>query len=255
MILVSDLYDLLLDAIRTDKRGLSLEIAEFNRLIRLVNQDVYDTYIKDFENNTENSDTLGWFKVLNYSIDLVLSNGMMTGTMPTNYYYIIGKPRILDTDGSTIRWVDRVTSLEDAVREEDYLTKASVTYPTCRVASVNSLNQLQIKVRPATVTKVWIDYLKTPTIPFLDYYTDNNTFVKTFLPSTITPQSLPINCTYRTGTVGGTGVTVTSLTKNLDFDDGDLPLILSKLVQRVGATLPDEGLVTTSLAEELKTQD
>jgi len=253
MILVSDLYQLLLDGIRADKRGLSVEVEEYNRLIRLVNQDVYDTYIKDFENNTENSDTLGWFKVLNYSIDLTLSSGVMTGTMPENYYYIIGKPRILD--GTALRGVDRVTSLEDAVREEDYLTKATVTYPTCRVASVNSLNQLQIKVRPSTVTKIWIDYLKTPTVPFLDYYINNTTLVKTFLPMTSTAQSLPLGCTYRSGTAGGTAVTVTSLTKDLDFDDGDIPLLLSKLVQRVGAILPDEGLVTTGMADELKTQD
>ena len=255
MLSVSYVYELLLDAIRSDKRGLALEIDEFNRIIRLVNQEVYDEYVTLFESSTTNSDVLAGLKVHNYGIDLVplVSASVAYGTMPTAYYQVIGKPRILD--GTTVRFVDEVTEFEDNVREEDFLTKASITYPTCRIGGVNGSGQIQIKVRPQTITKIWIDYLKETTIPFLDYYVNNTTFKGTLLPMSATAQSLPIGTTYRSGTAGGTGVTVASITKNLDWGEGDLSIILSKLIQKVGALLPDQGLVQTGLAEEIKNKE
>ena len=80
MILITDVYQYLLDEIRSDARGLSVEPPEFNRLIRLVNQEIYDQRIGNFETDLENMNSLGWFKVHNYGIDLTAG----VGTLPTN---------------------------------------------------------------------------------------------------------------------------------------------------------------------------
>ena len=246
MLGVSDVYQFLLDELRTDKRGLSVEPDEFNRLIRIVNQELYDDYIEHFEVDISNIDSLGGFKVHNFGIDL--TSGV--GTLPTNYYRVIGKPRILD--GTTTRMVDLVTAYEYASRQEDFLTKASATYPYCRIGGVNASEQVQIRVTPTTTTKVWVDYLKTIQVPFLDYMIKNDTYVRTDFAETSKAQSVPEGYTYRDGTSGGDAVTITSLTKNLRFDDGDIGIIITKLVNKAAKQLPDQLLLQATMAEQNK---
>ena len=249
MLYTADVYQYLLDEIRSDKRGLSVSEDEYNRLIRLVNQEIYDQRIGNFEADLDNMDSLGWFKVHNYGIDL--TDGV--GTLPTNYYQVIGKPRILD--GDTLRRVDIVTEFEYGAREDDYLTGSSANYPYCRIGGIDALGQIQIRVSPTTTTKIWIDYLKTLTVPFLDYMIKDDTYVRTDFAETTTLQSVPLGYTYRDGTAGGATVTITSLTKNLKWDDGDLSLIITKLVNRVAKQLPDELLLQTSAVEQAKSEE
>jgi len=249
MLYTADVYQYLLDEIRSDKRGLSVEPNEFNRLIRIVNQEVYDQRIGNFEANLENMDSLGWFKVHNSLINL--TGGV--GTLPVNYYQMIGKPRILD--GTITRRVDLVTEFEYGAREDDFLTGSSATYPYCRIGGIDETGQMTIRVSPTTITQIRIDYLKTLTVPFLDYMVKDDTYVRTDFAETATLQSVPAGYTYRDGTVGGAGVTITSLTKNLKWDDGDLPLILTKLVNRVAKQLPDELLLQTSAIEQAKSEE
>jgi len=260
MILTKDVYELFLDQIRIDKRGDGLEVIEFNRLIRLVNQEVYDDYVKLFEQDLESSDSMGGFKILNYNIALAANGGMMVGTLPSDYYQLIGKPHYLDatTVPAIARYLDVVSNYEDSVREEDYLTKASVTYPTCIIGGVDGSGDMQIRVRPTSVTDIDIDYLKTPTVPFLDYFIKDDTFIKTFMDADSVP-NLYEGYTYLdpvTGvtTTGGAGVIVTSHTENLDWNDDDLSLIIAKLMQKLGNILPDEGLLKGGMAEEIKTR-
>lgn len=257
MIYISDLYNLFLNQIRTDARGLSFSPDQFNLLISPVNNEVYDDYLEGFEENIDNIDDLAYFKVHNYSIALAAVGGVMTGILPVNYYRMIGKPRIVDS-GSITRPVDIVTTYEDAVREDDYLTKASETHPTCTIGGVDANLRTRIRVRPATITTIYIDYMRAfltggePAIPYLDYYTNDTTKVITFLAETSTAQSIPAGYTYRDGTVGGAAVTVTSRTKNLVWGVSDIPLLIGKLIKHAGYQLPDEGLVQAGIAEEIK---
>jgi hypothetical protein len=255
-LLVKDVYELLLDSIRSDKRGDAESIDEFNRLIRKVNQEIYDDYISFFEENTINSDTLAGFKVHDYEIALTeqASRRLAYGSMPSNYYQVIGKPWVLDSD-SIARYVDEVTEFEDGVREADYLTKATVVYPTCRIGGVNELNEIQIKVRPQTITSVYVSFFKDITVPFLDYYMSDTTYNVFFLDETSTLQTIPVGYTYRTGTPGTGTATTASQTVNLEWGEGDLSLIMSKLLQAIGSSLPDEGIQKTGIAEEIKTQE
>jgi hypothetical protein len=235
MILTSFIYKSLLDLHLADDKSDPITISEFNRLIRLVNQDVYDDYIRTFELNNENSDILAPFEVFDTVIALVVTEGMAVGSLPTDYYRLIGKPRTLD--GAITRRVDVVSNYEDASREDDYLTKANTTYPTCVIGGKDVTDYLRIRVRPTTITQIWVDYMKTLTAPFLDYYINDSNMVKVFLPETVVVQNVPLGNTYRDGTIGGVGVTVTSLTKNLPWRDGDLDKIMEKLKLAVSESL------------------
>lgn len=246
-LLCSDVYDLLLDELRTDKRGLSCEIPTFNRLIRLVNQEVYDQYLTDFEKDQTNADSLGWFKRHNFLINL--TNG--SGALPSDYYRLIGKPRILDDDG-IYRKVDLVTTYEQACRDDDFLTQSTVLHPTATIGAVQPSFAIHLMVNPTTITKAWVDYMKTLDTPYLDYYVNNTTYNVTYLAETSVLQAIPAGSTYRDGTIGA--VNVTSLTKNLIWDNGDLSLIITKLISRVAKQLPDELLLQTSVAEQIKSE-
>jgi hypothetical protein len=248
MLSCSDVYSLLLDELRTDHRGLSCEPDEYNRIIRLTNQEVYEDYVKEFESGQESSDSLGFLKVHNYFLPLTAG----VGSLPASYERLIGKPRILD--GTTYRKVDVVSTYEQACRDDDYLTQSTVTHPTATIGETDKTinDYLQIRVYPTTITNVWIDYLRMLTVPFLDYKINATTLVPTFFAETVTPQPLLAGTIYRTGTVGGAGVTVTSITKDFRWNESDLPLLLTKLVNRLAKQLPDELLLQTSSAEQAK---
>jgi len=79
-----------------------------------------------------------------------------------------------------------------------------------------------------------------------------NTFVPTFFAETTTVQSVPSGYIYRDGTVGGAGVTVSSISRDFRWDEGDLSLIMTKLVNKLAKELPDELLIQTSSAEQAK---
>ena len=253
MIYTSEFYQIFLDAIRADSRGLSVSVDEFNRMLRMTNQEYYDDLIDNFEVNTHVTGDLAYFKTHNYAISLSLSGDAKVGNLPANYYYLIGKPRVVNTAGLTRR-VDLVTTYEDAVREEDYLTMATETHPTATIGGLSPTYDLQIRVKPTTLTTIYIDYFRTIDAPYLDYYVSNTTLNNTYLSETLTPQSVPSGYTYRDGTVGGTGVTVTSLTKDMLWDNSDIPMLLAKMLKKAGVQLPDELLIQSGVAEETKNE-
>ena len=250
MLYISEVYNLLLDELRTDQRGLTCDVDSFNRLIRLVNQEIYEDYVKEFESGQESSDSLGFLKIHNREIALTANTGV--GSLPSNYERLIGKPRILD--GTTYRKVDLVSTYEQACRDDDYLTQPTVTHPTATIGGTDlTINDyLQIRVKPVTITTVWIDYFKMLTTPFLDYYTNDTSYVNTFLSETSTAQSVPAGSTYRDGTVGGAAVTVSSLTVDLRWGESDLSLIVQKLINRIAKQLPDELLLQQTNMEQAK---
>jgi hypothetical protein len=259
MLLINEVYQLLLDELRVDKRGLSCGIDEFNGIAKMANYELYTDYLKRFEKDLDSIDTLGWFKTYNYGIDLTAG----VGTMPSNYHQLIGKPRILVV--ADYIPVDLVTEYEHGCRSTDYLTMASVANPYCRIGGINATEELQIRVNPTTVTKVWIDYLRELNTPYLDYYINDTNYVKTFFAETTTAQAVPTGCTapavvingttYRNVTTGGAAVTVTSYTSNFDWGNDELSLLITKLVNRVAKQLPDELLLQTSSAEQAKSDN
>jgi hypothetical protein len=164
---------------------------------------------------------------------------------------MIGKPKL-----ASGKRLDLVSEYEHGVRCEDYLTQATLTHPYCLMGGVDTFDALQIRVLPITVVgDLYLSYLRTVSTPYLDYYVNDDTLVKTFMAETAVPVSIPTGSTYRDGTAGGALVTKTSLTVNLEWEEEDMFLILSKLMKKMGIALPDELLTQAGMADELKSEE
>ena len=254
MIYVEDVYNLLLTSIRKDVRGKSISVDQFNEIAKQVNLELFEDYYKEFEKNIESSDTLAKFKVFDTQVVVTadINNLAAVGVLPANYYHIIGKPRRYAVAG-TVR-IDVVSTYENAEREDDYLTQPTTTHPTCMIGGVyGSLPEYkQIRVYPYNIgSPIYIDYLKIPQTPFLDYYISDTNLTYTYLAEAATVP-VPLGYTYRDGTAGGAAVSVYSYTKDFDWDDEDMSLIMAKFMSIVGIQLPDEVLVQAGAMNEAK---
>lgn len=242
----SVVYDTLISIIRADKRGLSLSIDEYNLISRVVNERAYSKYYDEFEESTTSASTMGGFKRFNESIALI--GGV--GTLPADYYELIGKPHYIDTSGVT-RYFDLVSTLELAERSTDYLTQPTTTHPLCVIGGADTNGDLQISVYPASLGSIHIDYLSIPAIPFLDYYVNDTTLVTTYLTDGQTAITIPLGFTYRTG-VGGVVLIANSATQDWDWNDSDMNLILALFCQHIGVALPDQMLTEIGIVNEEK---
>jgi hypothetical protein len=250
MITSSSVYDNLLTVARKDRRGKSLSVDEFNSVSVQVNKEIFDDYYKRFEGNLESSDTMGYFKKFNAIIALVANatNTASVGSLPDDYYHVIGRPKTIS--GSTVRWVDIVTAQEHAKRSEDYLTQPTLIHPTCQIGGVNITDDMQINVYPSTITTIYLDYLRIPVTPFLDYYVNDTTLIEFYMAEDATV-NVPALSTYRDGTAGG-GVGIVSQTKNWEYNAEDLAFIIAKFLTILGIQLPDEILIQAGTMNEQK---
>ena len=243
MILVSQIYDTLLSAIRKDKRGLSFSPDDYNNVLPQVIQRIYRKNYVDFESSKLSMDEMDSRKVPNYPISLI--NGI--GILPSDYFHLVGDPYYIHPTLGRRR-IDLITSLENGQREMDYYTKASESYPTCFMAYGATSEDMSLYVTPPTCTPIYIDYLKEPVIPFLDYYTDTNLNVIYMAEgATVT---VPLGGQARNGAIGISNVV--SQTKNFDFHDHDIPAIVNQLLEAVGISLPDEMLIQVSAVDDPK---
>lgn len=142
MISCADVYNIVLDFVRKDRRGRSLDVDEFNRVAAFVNQKIWADNIKEFEDTANVTSAMAIFKVLNYPLTLVSGKS----TLPSNYSRIIGEPRSVETISAVdyTRKVDVVTSEEYTDRVVDYLTQPTTTYPICIIGGYPSGTITQI---------------------------------------------------------------------------------------------------------------
>lgn len=247
MISASTVYETLLDLIRADKRGLSLSIDEYNRMSSVINQKLFALKYKDFETTTDNIGALAGFKVLDASIALVGAEC----SLPALYYEMIGKPRITDS-GGTVRRCDLVSQLELDERTDDNLTQPSQTYPVYTIGELDGSDNLILHVYPTTITgNVIINYLREPQTPYLDYYINDTTLVRTFLDEAEVVV-IPVGSTYSDGTAGDGATPVTSDSMDWEWSDSELAEILSMFCSMLGITYPDQVLLQGGNAEEIK---
>ena len=246
MILVSQIYDTLLAAIRKDKRGLSFSPDDFNNMAVQVNQRIYRLNYAGFESSKLSMDEMDSFKVVNYPIIL---DGNGIAILPANYFHLVGDPWYAHTTAGR-RKVDLVTSLEYNGREMDYFTKSTALYPTCFMGYGATSDDMSLYVSPSTCSPIYVTYLRKVNTPFLDYYVNDTTFEITYMDETTSPVTIPVGCTARNNSAGPT--TVISLTKNFEFHEHDIPQILNLLAGAVGIALPDEMLVQVAETDEPK---
>jgi hypothetical protein len=257
MITCKSVYSQLLDLIRKDKRSRNIDVDEFNNLLPILNWRLWNKFNKDYEKDYESSNSLAVFKVFNEPI--TLSEGI--GELPDDYGRLIGEPRFYDGDNTIV--TDVVTAIEYSQRSRDALTKPTTTHPVCFIANQNKsftttetpvstdTVPLALIVKPSNVDNlIYIDYLREPTTPFLDYYVNDTTLDYTYLDEDATGVAVPLGSTYRDGTAGATSVA--SQTVDLEWDEDLLPVILGILCQMVGVTLADQNLYQAGTIEETK---
>ncbi len=246
MILSSTVYEVILDTIRKDARGKSLNVEEFNSFSKIVNELLFAKYFKDFETTSDNSETLSAFKVLGESV-AIGAGGI--GALPASFYHIVGQPYYTATGGIT-RYLDLVSSLEHAKRQQDYLTQATLTHPTFRFGIATTTSAMTVYVSPTTgINPIYMDYIRTPNTPFLDYYMNDTTLEYTYMAAGATV-AVPSGSTARDGTIGAANVV--SATVNYEWDNEDLPLIISMFLQQLGIQLPDPTLYEGGTLSEQK---
>jgi hypothetical protein len=244
MVYCYEVYEMVLDLARKDKRGRSLDIDEFNRIAKAVNASVYSAYYEKFESSLDSSSSLSGFKVIGYTVSLTSG----TGAMPSDYYDLIGMPRY--TDGSKIREVDVVTNIEYTKRQADYLTRPTAKNPIMMLAGEDVDGNTAIKVLPTTLSTINVDYLKEASTPFLDYFVNDTTFEYTYMDADAQNVAIASGYTYRDMSQGAT--TKNSLTVNFDWNTDDIPFMLSLFVKALGIQLGDELLLQVGMADELK---
>ena len=143
-----------------------------------------------------------------------------------------------------------VSSLEHAKREQDYLTKATLIHPTFRFGLVNVAADMTVHVTPTDmIGPIYLDYIRTPVIPFLDYHIDRTTLVYTWMASGGVAVAVPAGSTARDGTTAGN---TNSETVNWEWDAEDLPLITQLFLQLLGIQLPDPTLYEGGSLQEEK---
>jgi len=243
MLYAYQVYETLLDVARKDLRGRSLTPEEYNNVAPLVNEAVFSKYYSEFESSGENSETMSAFKVLNEAIPLVAG----VGTLPARYYHIVGMPRY----GTSV-YVDLVSSMEHAKREQDYLTKATLTHPTCRFGIANTAADMTIYVTPTSIAAIFLDYIRTPDTPILDYYVNDTTLVYTWMASGGGVVAVPVGSTAMDGTAGGN---TNSTTVDWEWDIEDLPLIINLFLQYLGIQLPSPELYEGGTLGEKKSDE
>lgn len=245
MLYAYQVYEQLLDLIRKDKRGRTITPEEFNSLAPIVNETVFSKFYSQFESTPENSDKLGDFRVIGESV--AIAGGV--GALPVSYYAMSGKPYYTDTAG-VVRYLDMVSDMEHAWRQGDYLTQASLTHPTYRLGTATSGGAKQIFVSPTTgVNPIYVDYIRVPNTPILDYYLNDTTLNYTWMATGVNV-SVPAGSTAMNGTAGA--ALVASTTINWEFDNEDLPLIISLFLQYAGIQIPDPTLYEGGTLQEQK---
>ena len=239
-------YETVLDLSRKDLRGRSLSPEEFNRVARIVNEKIFSYYYSKFEESSENSESMSGFKVLGEAV--VVAGGI--AALPTSFYHICGMPYYIDT-GGVRRRLDLVSTLEHAKRDMDYLTQATLTHPTFRFGIATTTADMTIHVSPATgIGTIYLDYIRTPNMPYLDYYLNDTTFEYTWMPSGGGNVSVPSGSTARNGTTGA--AIVVSATVDFEWDNEDLPLICAMFLQEMGVQLPSSELYEGGTLSETK---
>ena len=246
MIYAYQVYETVLDLCRKDLRGRGLSVEEYNNTAKVVNQIVFNKYYGEFESTEENSEAMSAFKVTNEAIAIGLGG---IGALPTRYYHVVGMPRYVDTGGVT-RFLDLVSSLEHAKREQDYLTKATLTHPTYRLGIATTTSDMTMYVTPTTgIATVYMDYLRTPDVPFLDYYLNDTTANYTWMDAGDTV-AVPSGSTARNGTTGLANVA--SATVDWEWDEDDLPMIVTLFLKQLGISLPSAELYQGGSLQEDK---
>jgi len=252
-----DLYNMMLDRIRKDQRGI-ISPEEFESFLRWRSLDKFGSLISVEGANKLNQDSLLPFYVHHdpitvtsansvYYIPLqVLSAGTTTTTTPYSYidYNIAVLVNSWATSShlnfSSLTHIDLVSSAELADRLDNAITLPSSAQP------VGYLEETKLWVWGVSSGYVLLDYYRYPTSEYFDYYTDSQGNV-TYLTDGQASYTLQTGEIARDGSTSGSSVTSASV--DTEWDDDDALHILDMIVSDVSIALSDPESFQASLLE------
>jgi len=154
MAYIIDLYNVILNVTRKDKRGNAFSVGEYNNICNLSVKELFTQQIAKFQLTNIVSESLVPF----------LRETSVTSPawdLPDDFSHLVGQPIYNSTP------VDIVTENEYSFRVWDELTQPTTDYPICKLEWDN---YYRLVCYPASVSPVDVRYLKTPDTVKLDYY-------------------------------------------------------------------------------------
>jgi len=252
-----DLYNMMLDRIRKDQRGI-ISPEEFESFLRWRSLDKFGSLIKVEGENKLNQEALLPFYVHHDPISVTSSNSVYyiplqvlssgTTTTTTPYSYIDYNIAVLVntwatssyTDFSSLTHIDLVSSSELSDRLNNAITLPSTEDP------VGYLEETKLWIWGVTSGYILLDYYRYPTQEYFDYYTDSVGNV-TYLTDGQSSYTLQSGEVARDGTAAGGAVTSASV--DTEWDDEEALQMLDMIVSDVSIALSEPESFQASLLE------
>jgi hypothetical protein len=222
-------------------------IDEYNNITKAVATDFAKTKIKELFSNRAQLP----IEVL-YSHEL-LKNQIKTETItPTTGVIDISSGGDLANDYAAwgymftndLKPVDLVEFSQFKRRQTDLLTPHPSKHPVAVIYNDT------IKVYPTNISSVEFSYIKSPTIPFFDYYIDANNNVQ-YLTEGQSAYTLQANEVYRDGTSTGS---VTSITKEPEWPESYMKDYINFLLAELGISSQNQPAYQHAQVEQQKDQ-
>lgn len=252
-----DLYNMLMDRIRKDQKGL-ISPEEFETFLKWRSLDKFSKLISEEGVDKLNHDALLPFYVHHdpisvtssnsvYYIPLqVLGSGSTTTTTPYSYteYDIAVLVNAWHTSNinnfSSLTNIDIVGNAELSDRLDNAITLPSSSDP------VGYLEGTKLWLWGITSAYVLLDYYRYPLSEYFDYYIDSNANI-TYLTDGQASYTLQAGEVARDGTTAGGSVTSASV--DTEWDDEEALQILDMIVSDVSIALSDPDSFQASLLE------
>ena len=228
MAYISDLYKVVLNVARKDKRGNIFSVGEYNNVSNLVNRELFTQQITKFQLTN----------IVTESLVPFVKHIILTSTffLPTDFSHIVGDPVYNDTP------VDIVTEKEYSFRVGDELTKPSTTYPVAKMEFSDGVYKLICY--PDTVLPD-VTYLKTPDAVKLDYYMLDGRIYTLDVGEThvvVSGETYPLETTQPT-----VGSTYTSKTADFEWkSEPEKAQLFNLVLKKFGIATTDVNMETVS---------
>lgn len=176
-----------------EQTGNTLDIEDFNVILQVANLEYYRDVRKIYEANLEITNIIKHLKVVDTTLSIAGGTGI--ASIPDNYVY--GGQLFYTQTVDAINYhrkIDLVTDKEFNRRLASIIEKASVKYPIAKLVDES------LYFEPKTIGSAKFSYIKSHTIPNLDYYIDAND-VEQFLLDPTDIESFVPETTYNTGNI------------------------------------------------------
>lgn len=229
----SDLYNIILDFIRKDRRGGVLTELEYQLELQRMNISYMETILPMYEKDKDITDKLSLFKKVIDGSGLTISSGRIA--IPTDYIKHGYLHYRQDGSADKIRVLDELTDAQWSSRLGSSISTPTERFPVC------IYREGYIDFIPSTMTKNYFEYsyIRYPNTPYFDgYYDVNGNFIYLGVGGSRVLVS---------GEVGLDGTvfpaTYNSSTVELEWHDEDKLIIADMILRRLGVELA-EPLIT-----------